>query len=78
MGFNLLHTLEPLSRIVPDIAIPSAKPTIQVRTAYTAITLFIYLICSQVPLFGVERSNFSSDPFYWTRVILASNRGTLM
>lgn len=32
---------------------------------------------SQIPLFGIMSSD-SADPFYWIRVILASNRGTLM
>lgn len=31
----------------------------------------------QIPLFGIMSSD-SADPFYWTRVIMASNRGTLM
>lgn len=31
----------------------------------------------QIPLFGIMSSD-SADPFYWIRVILASNRGTLM
>jgi len=44
---------------------------------WTAVTLFIYLVCSQVPLYGIMSSD-SSDPLYWMRVILASNRGTLM
>ena len=30
-----------------------------------------------MPLFGVLKTS-SADPFYWMRVILASNRGTLM
>jgi protein transport protein SEC61 subunit alpha len=30
-----------------------------------------------VPLYGIMSSD-SSDPLYWMRVILASNRGTLM
>ncbi len=77
MGFNLLHALEPLSHLVPDVIKPSTKTTVTMKTAYTAITLFIYLICCQVPLYGIQRS-YSSDPFYWTRVILASSRGTLM
>lgn len=41
------------------------------------VTLFIFLVCCQIPLYGTSPSN-SSDPFYWMRVILASNRGTLM
>ena len=44
---------------------------------WTAITLFIFLVCSQIPLYGIMSSD-SSDPMYWMRVILASNRGTLM
>ena len=39
--------------------------------------MFIYLVCCQIPLYGVLRAE-GSDPFYWMRVILASNRGTLM
>ena len=31
----------------------------------------------QIPLFGIMSSD-SADPFYWLRVIMASNRGTLM
>ena len=41
------------------------------------ITLFIFLVCCQIPIYGVQSAK-SSDPFYWMRVILASNRGTLM
>jgi len=47
------------------------------KTVFTAVTLFIYLLCCQIPLYGVVRAE-GSDPFYWMRVILASNRGTLM
>jgi protein transport protein SEC61 subunit alpha len=44
---------------------------------WTAVTLLIFLVCSQVPLYGIMSSD-SSDPLYWMRVILASNRGTLL
>lgn len=44
---------------------------------WTAVALFIFLVCSQVPLYGIMSSE-SSDPFYWMRVMMASNRGTLM
>lgn len=37
------------------------------------MTLFIYLVCSQIPLFGI----MSTDPSYWVRAML-SNHGTLM
>lgn len=41
------------------------------------VTLFIFLVCSQVPLYGITVPK-NADPFYWVRVIMASNRGTLM
>lgn len=44
---------------------------------WTIITLFIYLVCAQIPLYGIMTTS-GADPFYWMRVILASNRGTLM
>lgn len=44
---------------------------------WTLITLFIFLVCSQIPLYGIMSSD-SADPLYWMRVIMASNRGTLM
>jgi protein transport protein SEC61 subunit alpha len=44
---------------------------------WTSITLFIYLICCQVPIYGVYKQD-GADPLYWLRVILASNKGTLM
>lgn len=47
------------------------------KVLWTAVTLLIFLVCSQVPLYGIMSSD-SADPLYWMRVILASNRGTLM
>lgn len=47
------------------------------RLLWTIMALFIFLICCQIPLYGIVSSH-ASDPFYWMRVILASNRGTLM
>jgi len=44
---------------------------------WTAWTLFIYLICCQIPLYGVVKQE-GADPLYWLRVILASNKGTIM
>jgi len=44
---------------------------------WTAWTLFIYLICCQIPLYGIVKQE-GADPLYWLRVILASNKGTIM
>jgi len=50
---------------------------VQEKIIWTGVTLFIYLVCCQIPLYGISRAQ-GADPFYWMRVILASNRGTLM
>lgn len=47
------------------------------RALWTVVVLFIFLVSSQIPLYGV-RLTAGADPFYWMRVILASNRGSLM
>ena len=44
---------------------------------YTGLTLLIFLLFSRVPLVGIGKAK-GSDPFYWLRAIMASNRGTLM
>jgi len=47
------------------------------KLLWTGVTLLIFLVCSQIPLLGMERTD-SNDPFYWLRLITASNRGSLM
>ncbi|KAI8825070.1 SecY subunit domain-containing protein [Fimicolochytrium jonesii] len=62
---------------MPEVVSPDRKVQFREKVMWTAITLFIFLVCSQIPLFGIMSSE-SSDPMYWLRVIMASNRGTLM
>lgn len=63
--------------VLPEVAQPDRKIPFREKVLWTIITLFIFLVCCQIPLYGIE-STKSSDPLYWMRVILASNRGTLM
>merc|ERR1712151_307053 len=44
---------------------------------WTVGILILYLVCPQIPLYGIQKMA-GDDPLYWTRVILASNRGTIM
>jgi protein transport protein SEC61 subunit alpha len=44
---------------------------------WTVTSLLVYLVCSQMPLYGIANTK-QSDPFYIMRMILASSRGTLM
>jgi len=64
-------------RFLPEVSQPDRKIPFRERILWTVIALFIFLVCCQIPLYGVMSSK-SADPLYWMRVILASNRGTLM
>ncbi|XP_063679212.1 protein transport protein Sec61 subunit alpha [Bolinopsis microptera] len=77
MGFKILEYLQPFCSFLPEVSKPERKIQFREKVLWTAITLFIFLVCCQIPLFGIMSSE-SADPFYWLRVIMASNRGTLM
>jgi len=77
MGFKILEYLQPFCSVLPEVSKPERKIQFREKVLWTAITLFIFLVCCQIPLFGIMSSE-SADPFYWMRVIMASNRGTLM
>jgi protein transport protein SEC61 subunit alpha len=74
---RFIELLEPLMAFLPEVAQPDRRIPFREKILWTVIVLFIFLVCSQIPLFGVLHSN-NADPFYWARVVLASNRGTLM
>lgn len=76
-GVRFLDLVKPFMGILPEVAQPDRKVPFREKVLWTGITLFIFLVCCQIPLFGIK-STQSADPFYWVRVILASNRGTLM
>jgi len=69
--------MQPFCSFLPEVSKPERKIQFREKVLWTAITLFIFLVCCQIPLFGIMSSE-SADPFYWMRVIMASNRGTLM
>merc|ERR1711865_583426 len=76
-GVRFLTLVRPFMCVLPEVTSPERRRPFKERVLWTAITLFILLVCCQIPLYGIK-TNSSSDPFYWMRVILASNRGTLM
>jgi hypothetical protein len=74
---RFLELVRPFMGILPEVTPPDRKIPFNHKALWTATTLLIFLVMSQVPLYGIMSSD-SSDPLYWMRVILASNRGTLM
>lgn len=74
---RFLNLVKPIMCVLPEVSTPEHKIPFKEKILWTIITLFIFLVCCQIPLYGIKTSN-GADPFYWMRVILASNRGTLM
>lgn len=63
--------------MLPEVEAPNRRIPLRERALYSVICLFIFLVCSQLPLYGIHKAA-GSDPLYWLRQILASNRGTCM
>jgi protein transport protein SEC61 subunit alpha len=74
---RFLTLVRPLVGILPEVSAPERRVQFRDKVIWTAITLFIYLVCCQIPLYGIA-TPANADPLYWVRVIMASNRGTLM
>lgn len=76
-SFDLLDYVKPFLNFVPDVQRASRIVPLKDKVIWTLLTLVIFLVSSQVPLFGIQKL-FGEDPVYWSRMIMASNRGTLM
>lgn len=75
--FRVLDLVKPCMCVLPEVSTPDRRIPFREKVLWTAISLFVFLVCCQIPLYGIAVHK-STDPFYWMRVILASNRGTLM
>ena len=104
-GFRVLHLVRPFLALLPEVKHAERKVPFREKALYTAVSLFVFLVCSQcvarararlgpiralsapagltlsarrrLPLYGIHAAS-GADPFYWARVIMASNRGTCM
>ena len=74
---RFIDLVRPVMGLLPEVEQPLKKQQFNDKLIWTSITLFIYLICCQIPLYGISKQE-GADPLYWLRVILASNKGTLM
>eukprot|EP01006_Ploeotia_vitrea_P056868 TRINITY_DN68132_c2_g2_i11.p1 TRINITY_DN68132_c2_g2~~TRINITY_DN68132_c2_g2_i11.p1 ORF type:complete len:481 (+),score=44.68 TRINITY_DN68132_c2_g2_i11:69-1511(+) len=77
MGVRFLQVVKPFCPYLPEVATPLKKVKFQDKMLWTGAALFLFLVCCQIPVYGILVSK-SADPFYWMRVIMASNKGTLM
>ena len=76
MAGRFLGMFKPLSRFVPEVGSPERKVGFNEKIFWTAIALALYLIMSEVQLYGVPRE--AGWELAYLRVIFASNRGSLM
>jgi protein transport protein SEC61 subunit alpha len=63
--------------LLPEVSYPDRRIPLREKVLWTAVALLVFLICSQIPLYGLGKV-VRGDPYYWMRAILASNRGSLM
>ncbi len=76
MPGRFLSLFKPIGRVLPEIKKPERKVSFNEKIFWTALVLVIFLVMTEIPLYGVAQS--ASDQFGQLRVIFASNRGTLM
>lgn len=76
-GLKVLEVLRPVLQFLPSVPEPERRVNLRDKLLWSCLVLLLFLVCSQIPLYGI-RQVYGDDPMYWTRLIMASNRGTLM
>ena len=75
-NIRLIYLIEPIANYIPYVPKPTVPIKSNEKLVWTGMVLFIYLIYSQIPLYGIYKTR-DADPLHYMRVILASSRGTL-
>ncbi len=78
MAGRFLSLFKPLSRFTPEVAPPKRKIGFNEKLFWTGLALSLYLIMTEIPLYGIAYDPTQGDPFLYLRVIFASQRGSLM
>jgi len=76
MTGKFLKFFSPFVRIMPELKQPQREVSFKEKLMWTGLALIIYLIMSNIPLYGLVAKE-TTDYYYWLRVILASQKGTL-
>ncbi len=77
MPGRFLNFFAPVCRLMPEVKAPERRVGFNEKLAWTGLVLVIYLIMTEIPIYGAVPKGYS-DPYYYLRVIFASNRGSLM
>lgn len=76
MAGRFLNLFKPVARAIPEIKAPERRVRFNEKIFWTALVLILFLVMSEVPLFGVTKTALGE--LTALRIIFASNRGTLM
>jgi len=71
---KFLRAFQPLIQFIPEIRAPERRVSFNEKLLWTAFALVIYLVMSEIPLYGLSKS----PELLFYRVIFASSKGTLM
>lgn len=74
---GVLKLLADIADRFPTVEKPAPKPTLYRRLAWTGIILILYLVMSNIPLYGIPPQDTQST-VNLQQIIFASNAGTLM
>lgn len=72
------ESFEPILRVLPEVPRPPGRLPFRTRLLWTGIVLVIYLIMSQIPLYGIPWRAEYYQRLFFLQIVLASRRGTLM
>lgn len=76
MAGRFLSLFRPVARIIPEIKMPERRVRFNEKLFWTALVLIIFLIMSEIPLYGIQTSALGE--LAALRIIFASSRGSLM
>ncbi len=77
MPGRFLNFFKPVSLIMPEVKAPDKRVSFNEKLVWTGLVLVVYLIMTEIPLYGAVPGGYT-DPYYYMRIIFASNRGSLM
>jgi len=75
---RFVDIFRPFIRIMPEVKAPDRKVPFKEKLIWTTLVLVLFLVMSNIPLWGIPTGQQGFDYLYYMRLILASSRGTLM